>query len=263
MRMTRSDLIFFKDWFTNFVKSYYSSNIEDQRNIKLKEEHTFNVCKNILEIVRELNLNEEDVMLAETIALFHDVGRFPQYAKYKTFRDRISVNHGYLGAQTLIEQKILNNLPDDEQKLIIKTVRLHNAFSIPKKEREDVVFFIKLIRDADKLDILRVFVDYYGSPEKERASAAGLGLSDTAGYTKEILSYIFRGQVALQSKLKSLNDFRLMHLSWVYDLHFKPTFRLLSERKYIDRIIFYLPQDDEIKKASKILNEYVQIKLKN
>jgi HD superfamily phosphohydrolase YqeK len=260
--MTRGDLIFFKGWFTNFVKSYYSPNIEDQRNINLKEEHTFNVCKNILEIVKELNLNEDDVMLAETIALFHDIGRFPQYTKYKTFRDRISVNHGYLGAQTLIGQKILNALPDNEQKLIIRAVRLHNAFSIPKKEREDIVFFIKLIRDADKLDIWRVFVDY-DSPEEERATAAGLGLPGTAGYTREILSCIFRKQMASQSKLKSLNDFKLMHLSWVYDLHFKPTFRLLSERKYIDRIISYLPQDDEIKKASSVLKEYVKLRLKD
>jgi putative nucleotidyltransferase with HDIG domain len=260
--MTRDDLIFFKDWFTNFVKSYYSPNIEDRRNINLKEEHTLNVCKNILEIVRELNLNEDDVMLAETIALFHDIGRFPQYDKYRTFRDGISVNHGYLGAQTLIEKKILNSLPDDEQKLIIKAVRFHNAFSIPKKERQDIVFFIKLIRDADKLDIWRVFVDYYDSREEERATAAGLGLPDTSVYSKDVLSYIFKKEVASQYKLKTLNDFKLMQLTWVYDLNFKTSYKLLSERGYIDRIISYLPQDKEIKKVSLVLKECVRERLK-
>ncbi len=141
-------------------------------------------------------------------------------------------------------------------------MRFHNAFSIPQKEREDIIFFIKLIRDADKLDIWRVFIEYYEAPEEERATAVALGLPDTSDYSRDVLSYIFREQVASQSKLKNLNDFKLMHLTWVYDLNFKPSYKILSERGYIDRIISYLPQDEEIKKASKILKEYVKERLK-
>ncbi len=261
--MTKDDFIFFKDWFSRYVKSFYSSDIEDQKNISLKEKHTSHVCKNIVEITNELNLSNRDIILAETIALFHDIGRFPQYAKYKTFKDALSVNHGFLGAKTLLEEKILRNLPDNEQELIIKAVRFHNAFSIPKKEREEIVFFIKLIRDADKLDIWRVFIEYYESPEGERASAAGLGLLDTADYSQEILSCICKGHLASQSKLKNLNDFKLMHLSWIYDLNFKPSFRLLSERNYIDKIVAQLPRDKGIKKVSLVLKKYVEERSNN
>lgn len=259
--MTKDDLEIFKNWFVQYIQSYYSTNTEDQRNIYLKEEHTFKVCENILEIIRGLNRSNEEIMLAEVIALFHDIGRFSQYAKYKTFSDHLSVNHGYLGAQ-LLKENILKNLSENEQKLIIKAVRFHNAFSIPKKEREDIVFFIKLIRDADKLDIWRVFIEYYEAPEEERATAAGIGLPDTSDYSKDVLSYIFKRQVASQSKLKTLNDLKLMHLSWVYDLNFNASYRLLSERGYIDRIISYLPQDEEIKKVSLVLKEYVKERLK-
>lgn len=259
--MTKDDLEIFKNWFVQYIQSYYSTNTEDQRNIYLKEEHTFKVCENILEIIRGLNRSNEEIMLAEVIALFHDIGRFSQYAKYKTFSDHLSVNHGYLGAQ-LLKENILKNLSENEQKLIIKAVRFHNAFSIPKKEREDIVFFIKLIRDADKLDIWRVFIEYYEAPEEERATAAGIGLPDTSDYSKDVLSYIFKRQVASQSKLKTLNDLKLMHLSWVYDLNFNASYRLLSERGYIDRIISYLPQDEEIKKVSQVLKEYVKERLK-
>jgi hypothetical protein len=201
-------------------------------------------------------------MLAEAIALFHDIGRFPQYAKYKTFRDRNSVNHGFLGAQTLLKKKILQNLHDKEQDLIIKAVRYHNAFSIPKMENEKIVFFIKLIKDADKLDIWRVFIEYYKAPEKERASAVGLGLPDTTDYSNEVLSCIHRGHMVSLSQLKTMNDFKLMHLSWVYDLKFKPSFRLLSQRNYIDKIISHLPQQEEIKKVSLLLKEIVQVRLR-
>lgn len=261
--MTKDDLIFFKDWFSNYVKSFFSLDVEDQKNISLKEKHTSHVCKNIIEITNELNLSNRDIMLAETAALLHDIGRFPQYAKYKTFKDAISVNHGFLGAKTLLDKKILWNLPDNEQKLIIKAVRFHNAFSIPKKEREEIVFFIKLLRDADKLDIWRVFIEYYESPEGERASAVGLGLLDTADYSQEILSCICKGQLASQSKLKNLNDFKLMHLSWIYDVNFKPSFRLLSERNYIDKIVAQLPDREEIKRAASSLKKYVQVRLKD
>jgi HD superfamily phosphohydrolase YqeK len=261
--MTKDDLIFFKKWFFDYVKSFYSSNEEDQKNILLKKEHTFNVCENIVRIARELALSNKEVMLAEVIALFHDIGRFPQYAKYKTFRDRNSVNHGNLGAQTLIKEKILQNLHDTEQELIIKSVRFHNTFSIPRIEKEDVIFFIKLIKDADKLDIWRVFLEYYKTPDKERASAVGLGLPDTTDYSEEILSRIQRGQMASLSQLKTLNDFKLMQLSWVYDLHFRPSFQFLSERDYIGKFLYYLPQEEAIKKVSAVLKEFVQERLKD
>ena len=118
--MKQDDLIFFRKWFSDYCKSFYSSDIEYQKNIYLKEQHTFNVCKNIIEIAKGLSFNNDRLILTETVALFHDIGRFPQYARYRTFRDSISVNHGLLGAQTLLEKKILQNLPDDEQELVIK-----------------------------------------------------------------------------------------------------------------------------------------------
>jgi hypothetical protein len=261
--MTMDESVFFKRWFTDYVESFYSPNKEDQKNIFLKEKHTFEVCKNMMQISGELRLSNKDLMLSEVIALFHDIGRFPQYAKYKTFRDRKSINHGFLGAQTLIEKNILQDLSDKEQELIIKAVRFHNAFSIPKVEGEDTIFFIKLIKDADKLDIWRVFLEYYDAPEEERASAVGLGLQDITGYSEEILLGILRGQMVSLSQLKSLNDFKLMQLSWIYDLHYKPSFRLLTERAYIDKIICHLPEDEGIQKASAVLKKYVIERLKD
>jgi hypothetical protein len=198
------------------------------------------------------------MMLAETIGLFHDIGRFPQYAKYKTFRDSLSVNHGLLGADTLVEKKILRTLPDDEQEIIIQSVKFHNAFAVPKKEKDEIIFFIRLIRDADKLDIWRVFLEYYETPDESRASAVGLGLPDVSEYTEEVLANIFKEEIVSLSKIKTLNDFKLLQLSWVFDLNFQPTFRLLLERDYVNRIIAHLPQTEGIRQASFVLKEFVQ-----
>ena len=260
--MKQDDLNFYKKWFSDYCKSFYSPDIRDQKNIYLKEQHSFNVCRNIVGIVRGLSLNDNRMALAETIALFHDTGRFPQYAKYKTFRDGISVNHGLLGAQTLQKEEVLKNLPEKEQELIIRAVKFHNAFSIPRKQKHDSLLFLKLIRDADKLDIWRVFIEYYESPEVEKASAVNLELPDMPGYSEDVLSCLYKKQIVPLSKIKTLNDFKLLQLSWIYDLNFKPSLNLLSERDYIDRITSKLPQTEEIRKASLSLKEFVCQKLK-
>jgi HD superfamily phosphohydrolase YqeK len=261
--MKQDDLDFFKKWFSDYCKSFYSSDIEDQKNISLKEHHTFNVCKNIIEIAKELSLSDSQIILAEIIALFHDIGRFPQYIKYKTFRDSISVNHGLLGSQILLEKNILQNLCESEQEIIIQAVKFHNAFSTPKKKKKDIIFFVKLLRDADKLDIWRVFIEYYENPDENRSSAVGLGLPDTPEYSEDLLSCLYKKKIISLSKIKTLNDFKLLQLSWVYDLDFRSSFRLLIERNYLDRIISKLPQTEEILNVASILKEFVRRRIQD
>jgi hypothetical protein len=251
--MTQSDLISFKRWFSDFTKSFYSLNEEDQKNIMLKVEHTYNVCRNIVEIAKGSLFSDNQIRVAEAIALFHDVGRFPQYAKYKTFRDAVSVNHGLLASKTLVKENVLSSLPYDEQQLIIQAVKFHNAYTIPAVLNDEAVLFLKLIRDADKVDIFRVFIEYYETPMKDRASATAFGVPDTPEYSQVMLSCIFKKQVASYSNIKTENDFKLMKLSWLYDIHFNESIRLLQKKNYIDRIINKLPLTDEILSAMAIL----------
>lgn len=255
--MTGNDLNFLKSWFASFVKSFYSKNEEDQKNIMLKVEHTYNVCGNIIEIAEDLSLGNNAMMLAETTALFHDVGRFPQYAEYKTFKDNVSINHGLLGAKTLIGEKVLNMLPERERNLIIESVRFHSAFKLPHLKDKDLISFLKLIRDADKLDIYRIFIEYYETPQETRASAAGLGLVDSQEYSIDILTCLHKRQIPSYTILKTLCDFRLMHLTWLYDLNFKSTYKLLVKRDYINKTIAGLPHTAEILSAIGALKEYI------
>jgi len=259
IKMTSNDLTFFKKWFSDYCSSFYSSDPEDQKNISLKEEHTFRVCQDMGKITEGLLLDDNRKMLAEAVALFHDIGRFPQYAKYKTFRDSVSVNHGLLGAQTIGDKGVLRNLSEEEQEIIIQAVTFHNAFSVPKKE-EEIVFFIQLIRDADKLDIWRVFLEYYEGSEESRASAVGLGLPDLPGYSKDVLSRIYHKKIIALSDIRSLNDFKLLQLSWIFDLNFQPSFAVLAQRDHIRRIAGCLPETEEMKRAAAFLTEYVRMK---
>jgi len=259
--MTDNELKFFKNWFYEYTQSFLSSDVDGNRNLSLKITHTHNVCENIIRIAKEELLNHDEIMLAEASALFHDIGRFEQYRKYKTFNDGISVNHGKLGAEVLRDKKILKNLPPDEENLVIHTVKFHNVFAIPKIADYRKILFLKLVRDADKLDIWHVFNEYYESSEDERASVAAHGLPDLPKYSESILSCIYNKKMASFNDVKTLNDFKLLQLSWVYDLNFNASFRLLHKGDYIRKIIAYLPQTEDIKVASQILHKFIEMKV--
>lgn len=255
--MEVSDLDFFKQWFAEYCRSFYSLNPEDQENILLKERHTHIVCRNIIQIARELSLSDNDLRLAETVALFHDVGRFKQYSLYKTFRDNISVNHGVLGSDILAEEKVLQRLPGNEQDLIIQTVRSHNAFELTVVQDPKAQMFLKLVRDADKLDVWRVFMEYYAADVRSRPTAVGLDLPDSPGYSAEALSYLYKRQLVSLSVIKNLNDLKIMLLSWVYDLNFSASFRILKARDVINSLAAELPATDDIRHAVEYLQEYI------
>src|SRR5208337_1572881 len=260
--MNRDDLLLFKQWFPGYCAAFYTSDEEDGRNLALKEEHTARVCANILKIAGEESLGAGDAMIAEAAALFHDLGRFPQYAKYKTFMDGLSVNHGELGARELAGTGILNNLPVREQEIIITAVKFHNTFKVPDLACSDANIFLKLVRDADKLDIWRIFFEYYSNDmTKGRPTAVGLGLPDTPEYSREVLDRIFNKQLVPLAMLKTLNDFKLTKLSWVYDLNFRSSLRMAVEDQYIERVVAALPQTKEIRKTVEIVREYIRRRL--
>jgi len=260
--MTDNDLHYLKKWFSDYTGSFLGSNEDDNRNHRLKAEHTQNVCANIREIAKSLPLPFEKIILAESIALFHDIGRFPQYKKYKTFQDGKSVNHGLLGARTLEEENVLNHLAEAERDLIFNSVKFHNVFQMPDFKDEELMLFLKLIRDSDKLDILRVFINFYESPEEERASATAFRLPDTPEYSKEILERIYNKQKVSYESLKTVNDFRLMNLSWGYAMNFKASYMLLKERDYLIRVLKHLPATEDIAGAAALVQKFVEEQLR-
>ena len=259
--MTDNDLHYLRKWFSDYTDSFFGADEGDNRNFRLKAEHTQNVCANIREIAEALPLPFEKIILAESIALFHDIGRFPQYKKYRTFQDGKSVNHGLLGARTLQEKNVLNGIAEVEKHFIINAVKFHNVFQMPDFKDEELLLFLKLIRDADKLDILRVFIKFYESPMEERASATAFGLPDTPEYSKEILEHIYNKQKVSYASLRSVNDFRLMNLSWGYAMNFKASYMLLKERDYLNRVARHLPATEDIAGAVALLHKFIEEQL--
>ena len=258
--MQSTDLEYFKEWFSGYVDKYFTGDPVYDQPVQLKQKHTERVCEEIMMLGRALNLPPQDMLLAETMALFHDVGRFEQYAAYRTFKDSASENHAELGIRELTKHKVLSICTEEEQELIKKTVSYHNVRSLPdeKDESEQILFFARLVRDADKLDIWRVFIEHYERDEQETNTTIVLGLPDEPGCSPKIIDALRHHKMADLKDMTSLNDFKLLQISWVYDLNLGPTFRAVHERQYVNRIAVYLPQTHEIQHVLSSVNAYIE-----
>ena len=245
--MQKEDLDYFRRWFFEYVNRFFSPDSFTQENIELKIEHTRRVCENILLLAKSEKIGEKECILAEAIALFHDLGRFEQFFKYKTFRDSESENHAVLGVKILNKERVLSRLSGEDENLILKAVEYHNLMEIPKnvETSSKLHFFSRLIRDADKIDILRLASEEYAEEGKRRNPALELYLPDARGYSEPIVSEILNNRMAKSEDMKNRNDVKLLRLSWIFDINFPATFSLLKEYGYLEAIMSSLPETKE------------------
>lgn len=252
-----------KIWFSNYVQTFKTGNENQQRNIALKKEHTLRVCKEILNLGKQLGLNENELYLAETIALLHDTGRFEQYALYKTFVDSQSVDHAVLGVEILEKNEILCSLDKPAQDFILRTIRYHNRATLPREETETCLFFAKLLRDADKLDILKVVTDYYGQKNGNRNDALELDLPNTPEISEHVYYDLMNKRIVNIKHVKTLNDFKLLQIGWVFDINFVPTLQCINRRNYLKMIRDVLPKSEKLDNIFKVVQPYLNNQIAN
>ena len=253
-----------KEWFDRYIQKFKSSDADWQRNIDLKEKHTRKVGKEILFIGEKLGLSNNALNLAEVIALLHDIGRFEQFATYNTFVDRDSADHAELSIKIIRENNILNKIDESIQGLILRTILYHNRLTLPQKETKKCLFFTKLLRDADKLDIWRVVIDYYNDKENGiQNDTIELGLPDTPGISYKVYKDLLERKTVKFINLKNLNDFKLLQIGWVYDINFLPTFQTIKNRHYLERIRNYIPKSMKINEIFDVVQSYMDEKIVN
>lgn len=247
-----------KNWFAGYTTGYLTENANHNRAIRLKIDHTRRVCQNIIMLARTMNLSENDLLLAETMGLFHDIGRFEQYAVYGTFSDMASENHARMGMRQIAKHKLLATFALPEKRLIAGAVAFHNAAALPRGKSHRQLFFMKLLRDADKLDIWKVVTDYYHESSERRNTTIEMGLPDDPQCSVEAIDSLHKGKIIRLQSLKTLNDFKLLQISWVFDLNFAPSFQALLDRGYISMIEAALPGTPEIASAIKQAHAHVK-----
>lgn len=172
--------------FSDYVEAYDSCN----QRIALKIEHSKRVAGLCERIAESNDLKRDDLDLAWTIGLLHDMGRFEQLRRWGTFSDARSTNHAKLGAEVLFSQPagmLPFEVPESsggrasrrnpgialfaglapgkvrmrdfvegskEDQLIRVAIASHGDYRLPDDLPDRTRRFCNIVRDADKLDIL-------------------------------------------------------------------------------------------------------------
>ncbi len=249
-------------WFRSYVADFYTGDPELDHAVRLKELHTQRVREEMVKLAEALELSLQDRRLAEVMALLHDIGRFKQVVEYRTFVDSASVNHALLGLRQLAIHQVLKNCTPEERHLIVKAIAFHNRAALPDGTENRTLFFMRLLRDADKLDIWKVALARYSEQNTSSDHFVDLGLPDNRQCSENVLNSLERYEIVNIQDVKTLNDLKLLQIGWVFDLNYIPSLRAVRERKYVEQIAATLPDIISIQKAVQHVKGYMTAVLK-
>ena len=235
------------DAFDNYASGYDLN----EPMIGYKYNHSYRVMKEAKNIALSLDLTEEEVYLAEVIGLLHDIARFEQWARYKSFTDTDLFDHGDYAIKILFDENHIKDIDVDKSdyEIIKKAISNHNKYEISKDitdKRE--LLFSKIIRDADKLDIFYAFSNQRVLEIKE---------DDNEISPKVREAFFNHEQVVIDDSL-SKNDKVVIILGFVYDLNFDYSKNELIDKKYLDSLFKAIKNKERFKEYFDEVNKYLK-----
>ena len=242
----------YEEYITQFKSAPYNADPTIEKTIL----HTVNVVGNILILADSIELSENEKHIAEIVARFHDIGRL--WLLLPENSERKITDHAEASIEYLKTSPIFHELDEPTQNIIIQVIKNHNKPELPKKEGEAVLFYVKLLRDADKLDVWRSTSEYITRKGGKPNMAIELGLSDKPVVTPSLSKIIMEGGIPNKSDIMTFNDLLIFQLSWIFDLHFKKSFQILNKKQYIRHIYDSLPKNDSVIEIYRMIRIYIE-----
>lgn len=230
--------------------AYYNTFPFDEMN-RLKLDHTQRVVENAREIMRAESFPAELVALGETAAWLHDLGRFSQFTRYRTFSDSQSVNHALLSCSEALRLGWLDDRSPRDRNLILQAVAFHNLQDLPLNLSHEELLLAHLVRDADKLDIFTVLDEAIRTNYLPSHPEVYWGLPFTAPPSEPIITALLAGTSVPYAEIRSFADFVFIQVAWCRSgLYFAGSRRLARVRNEIgirrEYLIQILPQHREV-----------------
>lgn len=242
--------------FNEYVSNY---DREDEK-VRLKIEHTVRVSGLCQEIAASLCLAEEDVSLAWLLGMLHDVGRFEQLKNYGTFIDAQSIDHAAYGAEILFGQGKIRDYIDSEEEdaLIEVAVRHHSAYRLPEGLSHRWKMFCQILRDGDKIDILKVNVDF----PLEEIYNVGTRELRTCPVSGEVMEAFREKHAILRSLKKTPVDNVVGHISLVYELIYPRSIALVRRQGYVEKLMDFQSEnpvtEEQFRQIRKLMGSYLE-----
>ncbi len=251
------DISQYEAQFLSYAQEFCAAEHKQKSMLELKVVHSLAVLKHMRLLIQEKELMPyaRACILA---ALFHDVARFEQFSRYRTFKDSLSCNHGTLGVKVLKAQDWLKYESKQVRTLVYAAIAMHNRFVIPKSLGNDVKLVTLALRDADKLDIFRVMSEHFFAKDKRDGAVVFHAKDDPKGWSENIIKAIFEQRIAAYKDVVYINDFKLLLGSWLHELYFKPTKKQLVKSGYLEMVLQDLPMNEPVQKAKSYLLDLLQ-----
>ncbi len=262
--------------FAEYVRNYDPSD----EKIKLKIDHTYRVAGLCQRIAESLGLSEPDVDIAWLLGMLHDIGRFEQIRRFGTFNDAQSVDHAEFGADLLFKEGLIRKFAEgyyeecelarswnEEAEQIIKNnehhnkdtgllemaIRQHNKYRVKEDLTERQRMFCDILRDADKVDIFKVNADIpmeiiYDVTTEELKSGV---------ISKEVLESFYKRETVLKSVRKSAVDHIVGHISLLFELVYKESYRQAKEQGYVYKLLDFKSDVPEVNAEFGDMRKYV------
>ena len=231
--------------FEEYFQSLIIDSPENQHKVEEIRAHSLRVAGNALMLAKVVSQTDDDQRIAEFSALFHDLGKATMIVQGTESSINIQRDHASISSKLIQQMAFYSKLPADIQLIILKSNEGHNKLKLPKLDNEQQTLFARLLRDADKLDIYESSYRFF----KERLGAQPIMTFDLINSTEvseKIIKSIVAGKTAAVEDMKTMNDYKLLLLSMAFDLNFKYTFRIMSEKQFIQKIYETLPKRDQI-----------------
>ena len=262
--------------FAEYVRNYDPSD----EKIKLKIDHTYRVAGLCQRIAESLGLSEPDVDIAWLLGMLHDIGRFEQIRRFGTFNDAQSVDHAEFGADLLFKEGLIRKFAEgyyeecelaepenQEDEQIIKNnehhnkdtgllemaIRQHNKYRVKEDLTERQRMFCDILRDADKVDIFKVNADIpmeiiYDVTTEELKNGI---------ITKEVLESFYKKETVLKSVRRSAVDHIVGHISLLFELVYKESYRQVREQGYVYKLLDFKSDVPEVNAEFDDMRKYV------
>lgn len=217
-----------------------------------KFHHTFRVIEYAKDIAKSEKLNEEDSNLAILAALLHDIARFDEWSKYHTYIDAKAFDHGDEGYNILNKDNYISKYVKDieDQKIVLKAVKNHNKFMIEDNLSDRQLLITKIVRDADKLDII-----------KEQGNT----LTDKFVLNVYYIKPFQEERLFKNEKVTGEYEIVLRVLAFIYDINFKYSFEVIKKdevvKNKIDLLESHTNNVELLEYVKNIITKYIDNKL--
>lgn len=225
--------------FDAYVAPYDDAN----PRIALKVDHTLRVAQLCDRIAGSLTLGPSDRDLAWLCGLLHDIGRFEQVRRWDTFSDARSCSHAALGIEVLFGEEATASMGCDERgrlerfaalapadrELLRTAVATHSDLRIPADLDPRSQQFCDILRDADKIDILKAVCTepveaIFGVPEEELLASP---------LTPAVENTFYAHRTVERANRQAPADFLLGFACFAFELVYPESRRAALEQGYL------------------------------